>query len=183
MLKKTTVSLLVIGAFLVAGAGIANAAADPYVEQSNVSVDPATIGQSQRSIVSFSEGYFEPGETVAITVSGESGSSASVALIAPAARSVGTTSKVAGADGSLVATFTAPAKGSGAYNVAFAGTRNYTAVITVTAADGGSPAAAADPGLAATGGTVSAIVLWTGIGAILAGIIALAVGIARRRRA
>ncbi|WOQ68832.1 hypothetical protein RYJ27_08925 [Microbacterium limosum] len=187
MLKKSVLAVLAASALFLGGASAANAQPDlgDYPDDVSVTVFPTVIRPLETSTITFSEDYFEPGEIVAIDVAGESGAEAGLAAIAPAARSTLTTSKAASSDGSLVAVFTAPADGDGTYDVSFSGSRDYTAVITVVPFGVALPSdvSVGDSSLANTGGGVSPVAIWAGLGALGLGVVALVASILRRRRA
>ncbi|WP_409047331.1 hypothetical protein AB2L57_13490 [Microbacterium sp. HA-8] len=187
MLKKSLLVGLAATMIIMGGASAAHAESDlgDYTEDVSVTVFPTVIRPLETSTITFSEDYFDPNELVGVVVDGESGADAGLAAIAPAARSSLTTSKTAAADGSMVAVFTAPADGDGVYNVSFSGSRDYTAVITVVpfGVDVPSAVSVSDGSLANTGGGISPVMIWVGIGALALGSATVVATTVRRRRA
>ncbi|MDX2377008.1 hypothetical protein M4I32_09380 [Microbacterium sp. LRZ72] len=187
MLKKT-VSVgfvaLITSALMWGATTAAHAQTDlgDYSDEVSVTVVPTVIAPGEDSVITFSEDYFEPGETVDVTVLGESADDAGLASLVHASSTM-STSKTAESDGGMVATFTAPNDGRGVYNVVFEGSRDYTAVITVvpTDVDVAADVVVGDTSLAGTGGGLSPVVVWVGLGALAAGVVAIVAGLLRRR--
>lgn len=194
MLKKLAAISLTAGALVLIAPTVATAApsftaAGSYAETPGVKVDKPIIDTCEVSTVVFSEGYFLPSENVNVSVSGANAAAAAVS------------GNTAAADGSLTVSFRPPSDGDGTYAVAFAGSRSYTATITVSqgSSDGScemdpvaSSAGAELPltgatgdgfELALTGGSVSPWVLGGGAVALVAGGALVAAGAARRKRA
>lgn len=182
LLVAATAAMLVMG-----GSAAAHAEVDlgDYTDDVSVTVFPTVIRPLETSTITFSEDYFESGETVAVSVTGENGAGAGLAAVAPSVRSTLTASQTAAADGSMVTVFTAPADGDGVYNVTFSGSRDYTAAITVVpfGVDVPSAVAVSDGSLANTGGGVSPAVVWIGIGALALGTATVLTTVVRRRNA
>lgn len=200
MLKKMAVLSLAVGALVLSAPVAANAASDPYAKPPGASVDDPIIDTCGESTVAFDAGYFQPSETVGVTVSGTDADSATVS------------GDTATDDGSLAVTFRPSSDAEGTYAIAVTGSKSYTATVTVSAGScgggavtTGSPAAqlstatgTADPGttvtgekatgasvagLATTGGSVSPWLIGGGAVALIAGASLTAVGMARRKDA
>lgn len=128
MIKRVVAVILAAAAMAWAGPASASAHADDtYVSPARVSVTPAVIEPGGRSTIEFSPGFFESGERVATDVSGAHSADAHVLGDGGAAV------LVSRADGGMTAVFLAPRNGAGRYEVAFSASRDYVAVITVTA--------------------------------------------------
>lgn len=195
MLKKLAVISLTVGALILCAPTVASAApaapaaSDSYAGTPDVTVDHPIIDICEVSTIVFGAGWFQPSETVAISVSGLNAADAAVS------------GNTAAADGSLVLTFRPPADGNGVYGVAFTGSRSYTATITVSHGHDSAVTCDHDPvvapagtelpltgttasgvELALTGGSVSPWILGGGAAALVAGGALVALGVARRRR-
>lgn len=187
MLKKLAVIGLTAGALVLSAPAVASAA-DSYVEPPGASVDSPVIDTCEVSSIVFGDGYFEPGENVAVGISGANAANASYS------------GNIANAEGGMVLSFRPPADSTGAYKVAFDGTRSYTALVTVSHGHDAAvscdhdPAVAAAAGtelpltgggieLALTGGTASPWLLGSGAAVLAAGGVLIAVGATRRKRA
>lgn len=191
MLKKLAAISLTVGALVLLAPVAANAAtvvtADPYAKPPGVSVDDPIIDICEVSTIVFGPGYFQPSETVGVSVSGLNAGDAAVS------------GNTAAGDGSLVLTFRPPSDGEGTYSISFSGSRSYTATITVSHGHDAAVSCDHDPGvtaantelpltgggieLALTGGEVSPWVLGGGAAALVAGGALVAVGISRRKSA
>lgn len=192
MLKKLAAISLTVGALVLMAPVAANAAtavpaaSDSYATPPSVSVDDPIIDICQVSTIVFGAGWFQPSENVGVSVSGLNAADSAVS------------GNTAAADGSLVLTFRPPSNGEGSYSVAFAGSRSYTATITVSHGHDSASSCDHDPTvasagselpltggteLALTGGSVSPWVLGGGAAALVAGGALVAVGISRRKRA
>ncbi|MFJ4224633.1 hypothetical protein [Microbacterium sp. NPDC089695] len=204
MLKKLAAISLTAGALVLMAPTVASAATDSYAEPPRVSVDQPVISSCGASTIAFGAGYYEPSETLGVSVSGLNAADAAVS------------GNTAAADGSLVVSFRPPADGDGTYAVTFdrsqasggattartvtasqASAASYTARITVSqgAVVGASchhdPAAAGTEmpltgdglELALTGGSVSPWVVGGGAAALVAGGALVATGVIRRKRA
>lgn len=192
MLKKLAVISLTAGALVLAAPAVASAASadivptasSSYAETPRVSVDDPVIGTCESSTIVFGSGYFLPGERVAVSVSGLNAADAAVS------------GDTAAADGGLVLTFRPPSDGDGSYAVSFAGSRSYTATITVTRGHDAAATCDHDPAvapagtelplgggteLALTGGDVSPWIIGGGAVALIAGGVLVAAGVARKR--
>lgn len=194
MLKKMAVIGLTAGALLFCAPTVASAApassdtTDNYAGTPRVTLEDPIIDTCEVSTIVFGAGWFQPSETVVVSVSGLDGAEASVS------------GNTAAADGSLVLTFRPPADGNGVYGVTFTGSRSYTATITVSHGHDAAVTCDHDPGvapagtelpltgsttggmeLALTGGSVSPWILGGGATALVAGGVLVAVGISRRK--
>ena len=186
MLKKLAAISLTAGALVLAVPATASAApGDSYAEPPSVLVDTPVVDVCGESTVVFEPGYFQPGETVSVGVSGAKAADASYS------------GNVASAEGAMELSFSPPADGEGNYSIAFSGTRSYTAVITVARAHDAAAGCDQDPAaapagsevpqtgelaLAVTGGGVSPSVIGGSLVALAAGGLLVAAGVARRRR-
>lgn len=179
MLKKLIVTGLTAGALVLCAPAVASADTGSYAEPPGVTVDTPVIDVCESSAIVFGVGYFQPGESVGIGVSGANAAAASYA------------GNVANDDGSLVLSFRPPADGDGSYDVSFDGSRSYNATITVSHGHDAAVSCDHDPGvvqaadvtLARTGGGASPWIIGGGIAALAAGGTLVAAGIARRKRA
>lgn len=195
MLKKLAAISLTAGALVLAAPAVASAAptglapveSDSYAETPKVTVDKPIVDICEVSTIVFGAGYFLPGENVAVSISGLNAADAAIS------------GNVAAADGGLVLTFRPPSDGEGSYGVAFAGSRSYTAHITVSHGHDAAVNCDHDPGvapagtelplsgdgieLALTGGGASPWVIGGGAVALAAGGALIAAGVARRKRA
>lgn len=192
MLKKLAVISLTAGALILCTPAVASAASadlvasDNYAGTPDVTVDDPIIDTCEVSTIVFGAGWFQPSESIAVSVSGLNGADAAVS------------GNTAAADGSLVLTFRPPADGDGVYGVTFTGSRSYTATITVSHGHDSVRACGHDPAvapsgtelpltggleLALTGGSVSPWILGGGAGALVAGGVLVAIGVSRRKRA
>ncbi|KYJ99894.1 hypothetical protein M4D51_06215 [Microbacterium sp. p3-SID338] len=189
MLKKLAAISLTAGALILAAPTVASAApSDSYPSPPSAKVGDAIIDTCEVSTVAFGAGFFEPSETVGVSVSGRNAGAAAIS------------GNTAASDGSLTVTFRPPSDGQGAYALDFAGSRPYTAMVTVSHGNTAASSCDHDPGVAApagtelpltgggmelalTGGSVSPWVLGGGAVALVAGGALVAVGAARRKRA
>lgn len=194
MLKKLAAISLTAGALVLIAPTVATAApafpvatSDSYAETPGVKVSDPIIDMCEVSTVVFGPGYFLPSENVGVSVSGLNAADSSVS------------GNTAGTDGGLTLTFRPPSDGEGSYAIAFAGSRSYTATITVSQGHDAAVSCDHDPGVAAagselpltgsgielalTGGSVSPWVLGGGAVALVAGGALVAAGAARRKRA
>lgn len=192
MLKKLAVISLTAGAMIFIAPSVASAStpvaaeSDSYAETPKVTVEHPVIDICEASTVTFGPGYFLGGETVGVSISGSNFADAAVS------------GNTAGADGSLIVTFRPPADGEGSYQIAFSGSRSYTATITVSHGHDAAVTCDHDPAvapagtelplhggteLALTGGGVSPWILGGGAVALVTGGALVAVGVSRRKRA
>ncbi len=192
MLKKLAAISLTVGALVLTAPVAASAAtavpaaSDSYAETPRVTVDDPIIDICEVSTIVFGAGYFQPSETVGVSVSGLNAADSAVS------------GNTAAADGSLVLTFRPPSDGEGSYAIAFSGSRSYTATITVSHGHDSAVTCDHDPGVAAagtelpltggmelalTGGSVSPWILGGGAAALVAGGALVAVGVSRRKNA
>ncbi|WP_259614025.1 hypothetical protein [Microbacterium paraoxydans] len=187
MLKKLAAISLTAGALILAAPTVASAApGDSYPSPPGAKVGDAIIDTCEVSTVAFGAGYFEPSETVGVSVSGQNAGDAAIS------------GNTAASDGSLTVSFRPPSDGAGSYALAFDGSRSYTATVTVSQGNGAASSCDHDPAvapagtelpltggteLALTGGSVSPWVLGGGAVALVAGGSLVAVGAARRKRA
>lgn len=193
MLKKLAAISLTAGALVLMAPAVASAAPnvpfedDSYANTPRVKVGDPIIDICEVSTVAFGAGYFQPSENVGVSVSGLDAGDAAIS------------GNTAAADGSLLVTFRPPSDGEGSYSLSFAGTRSYTATITVSHGHDSASSCDHDPGvvaagtelpltgggieLALTGGEVSPWVLGGGAAALVAGGALVATGVARRKRA
>ncbi|KNY07451.1 hypothetical protein [Microbacterium sp. GCS4] len=190
MLKKLAAISLTAGALVLMAPAVASAApaaSDSYADKPRVSVGDPVIDICEVSTVVFGAGYFQPSENVGVSVSGFNAGASAVS------------GNTAAADGSLVLTFRPPSDGEGSYSLAFAGSRSYTALITVSHGHDSAVSCDHDPGvvgagtempltgdgleLALTGGSVSPWIVGGGAAALVAGGALVATGVVRRKRA
>lgn len=145
--------------------GVDAAAATSLEAVGYVPVTSVTVSGDRRAggtvVVDYAAGSFEPGEKVAVRVTGADGF-------------VVTTELVAGADGSLRYTFTVPADGAGTYSVTATGVTSGNigvASIDIVPADAGGVGAAGAPGssnaLPSTGAENPLLLIWVATGSIL----------------
>lgn len=152
-------------------------AATIYPPSDSCAISPATIVPGGTLQFSCGAATFSANETVTITVTGENGAAARIAMVKFAVSTAsGTTTS--DADGSLKSTrIILPDNASGAYNIA---------AISATSAGGTSSTiiARADGGLPSTGINSSSLLgLWIGGGALVLAGGTLAVATLARRRA
>ncbi|MFS0893266.1 hypothetical protein [Microbacterium sp. 179-I 3D3 NHS] len=193
MLKKLAAISLTAGALVLMAPAVATAAPSVPTESGTypappaVKVDDPIIDVCEVSTIVFGPDYFLPAENVNVSVSGLDAGKAAVS------------GNTAAADGSLTLTFRPPSDGDGSYAVAFAGSRSYTATITVSQGHDSASNCDHDPVVAAagvelplsgdgfelalTGGSVSPWILGGGAVALVAGGALVATGAARRKRA
>ncbi|KJQ53646.1 hypothetical protein [Microbacterium sp. SA39] len=194
MLKKLAAISLAAGAlvFIAPTAATAaptapDAASDSYPSPPGVKVGDPIIDTCEVSTIVFGADYFLPSENVNVSVSGLNAGNSAIS------------GNTATADGGLTVTFRPPSDGEGSYAVAFAGSRSYTATITVSQGQDAAESCDHDPAvapagsempltgdgfeLALTGGSVSPWVLGGGAVALVAGGALVATGAARRKRA
>jgi hypothetical protein len=157
----------------------ANAAVDPYVPNSSITVSgPTSAGSTP--VVNFAAGSFSAGEQVAFTVTGQGPISLSV--VKAAVETARLTELANATTGAVLLNVKLPANASGTYTVTATGrtsARVGTAFLTVAAVDAGSGKA-----LAFTGANVSPLITWGAGGVVLLGLALLVVmGIVRRERA
>ncbi|MCI1020176.1 hypothetical protein HWD99_16230 [Microbacterium sp. C5A9] len=189
MLKKLAAISLTAGVLVLMAPAVASAApadSDSYAETPRVAVGDPIIDICEVSTVVFGAGYFQPSENVGVSVSGfDAGASA-------------VSGNTAASDGSMMVTFRPPADGEGSYSLAFAGTRSYTATITVSHGHDSAVSCDHDPAVAAagselpltggglelalTGAEVSPWILGGGAAAVVAGGALVATGIVRRNK-
>lgn len=165
---KKSFAVVGIAATLVLGG---SAAAFAYPAEGNVTAGDASLTVGESTVVTATD--LGDLETVFFAVDPTTGATLSSIVLASG---TGTIEKPV-VDGSASATFTANAVGTYTVAVSDGETVLGTTEISVTAA-GSTPAT---PGLPATGGTVPALVVWGGIGAVALGGIAVAAVAARRR--
>ncbi|OII38154.1 hypothetical protein BIU98_14870 [Curtobacterium sp. MMLR14_010] len=179
-MKKIIAAIVLAGAALIATPAAANAAG--YVPTSNVTVTGSTIAGGT-TIINFGPGSFVGNETVNITVTG----AGAVTLGALPTTSV-SKAYTASATGAVSPRVTLPAGASGTYTLTATGVTSGnigTAAITATPAAGAAAVGASGGtgSLAFTGGTISALALWVGGGAVVLGGGLLVVrGTVRRQR-
>jgi hypothetical protein len=165
-MKKLIAAVVLAGAALIATPAAANAAG--YVPTSNVSVTGSTVAGGT-TIINFGPGSFVGNETVNISVTG-------AGAVTLGALPTTTVSKayVASASGAVSPRVTLPAGASGTYTLTATGATSGnvgTAAITATPAAGAAAVGASGGtgSLAFTGGTISALALWVGGGAVVLG--------------
>jgi len=201
MLKKIAAIGLTAGTLMLCAPAMATAAPsdgallanDSYAEPPHVSVEDPVIGTCEFSAIVFDAGYFAPGESVSVGVSGTNAAHA------------GYSGSIANDEGGLVLSFRPPADGRGSYEIAVNGSRSYTTVITVSQGRDAAVRCGHDPAvapggtelplsgdtelpltggeLALTGGGASSWVIAGGAAALLAGGALVATGVTRRKRA
>jgi hypothetical protein len=185
---KKILAALIVGA-AVALTTPAAASAEPYTEGGSCSISPTTVRAGGIATLNCRPGTFRPSETVEYTVSGQNGSTASLASYRMANTSAHA-SKAAASDGAAVLLVTVPSDASGAYTVTGTGVTSRTAAAaTVTVLPVDAPAASAkasspssETTIAATGSVVTGYIAWIGGALVLAGVTVLVVVGARRRR-
>jgi len=167
-MKKLIAAVVLAGAALIATPAAANAAG--YVPTSNVSVTGSTVAGGT-TVVNFGAGSFVGNETVNISVTG----AGAVTLGALPTTTV-TKAYTASATGAVTPRITLPAGASGTYSLTATGatsgnvgTAALTAAPAAGAAAGGAATGAGTGSLAFTGGTISALALWVGGGAVVLG--------------
>lgn len=165
-MKKLIAAIVLAGAALIATPAAANAAG--YVPTSNVTVTGSTVAGGT-TIINFGPGSFVGNETVNISVTG-------AGAVTLGALPTTTVSKayVASASGAVSPRVTLPAGASGTYTLTATGATSGnvgTAAITATPAAGAAAVGASGGtgSLAFTGGTISALALWAGGGAVVLG--------------
>lgn len=194
MLKKMAAISLAVGALVLIAPTAATAApsvpaatSDSYAGTPDVKVLNPIIDSCNVSTVQFGAGFFLPSENVGVSVSGLDANNSAVS------------GNTAATDGSLTLTFRPPSDGEGSYGIAFAGSRPYTATVTVSNGQDAAGSCDHDPSVAAagtelpltgagvelalTGGSVSPWILGGGAAALVAGGALVAAGAARRKRA
>ena len=188
MLKKLAAISLTAGALILAAPTVASAApSDSYPSPPSAKVGDAIIDTCEVSTVAFGAGFFEPSETVGVSVSGQNAGAAAIS------------GNTAASGGSPTVTFRPPSDGQGSYALDFAGSRAYTATVTVSHGNAAAASCDHDPGsaapagtelpltggteLALTGGSVSPWIVGGAAVALVAGGGLVAVGAARRKRA
>lgn len=169
---------------IIAGAGIALVAffAAPAAANAGYGADDSisvagTPQPGETIAVTFDE-YFQPGESVSFALTGESATSATLAVFKVAVNTQ-TLVKASNASGSVVLNVTLPTNASGTYTVTATGLTSGivgTAAVTVVAADGPGNG----DGLAVTGGT-ALTAIWIAGGALALGIALLLVRTLRRK--
>lgn len=172
MLKKTFAAVALAGALILGTATAASALT--YPDQLNVTISSptVTVGNSTVITVTGLDGLD------VVTFSHDAGAGASIASIAFTAIAGSSVDKPVAA-GTASATFTATTPGS--YTISIYDGSTLLGSVPVTVAAAGSGADSDADGLADSGGTVPAAVIWVGVGAIGLGGIALAAVAARRR--
>ncbi|MBF4582930.1 sortase [Curtobacterium sp. VKM Ac-2865] len=166
-MKKLIAAVVLAGAALIATPAAANAAG--YVPTSNVSVSGSSVAGGT-TVINFGPGSFVGNETVNISVTG-------AGAVTLGALPTTTVSKayVASASGAVNPRITLPAGASGTYTLTATGATSGnvgTAAVTATPAAGAAAVGGAGSGtgsLAFTGGTISALALWVGGGAVVLG--------------
>jgi hypothetical protein len=166
-MKKIIAAIVLAGAALIATPAAANAAG--YVPTSNVTVTGSTVAGGT-TIINFGPGSFVGNETVNISVTG-------AGAVTLGALPTTTVSKayVASASGAVTPRVTLPVGASGTYTLTATGATSGnvgTAAVTATPAAGAAAVGGAGSGtgsLAFTGGTISALALWVGGGAVVLG--------------
>lgn len=169
MLKKALAVLSFATLALVAVPSAANAAG--YVPNNNVTVAGAAVPGGTVT-VNFASGSFAPSESVATSVSGNTGVTLSVVKAAV----LTSFTKQASASGALSVNVTLPSNASGTYTLTSTGLTSGnvgTASITVVPASGANLAnvgTSANSGLAETGATLPMLMIWIGAGALVLGV-------------
>ncbi|WP_267424370.1 MULTISPECIES: sortase [unclassified Curtobacterium] len=166
-MKKLIAAVVLAGAALIATPAAANAAG--YVPTSNVSVSGSSVAGGT-TVINFGPGSFVGNETVNISVTG-------AGAVTLGALPTTTVSKAytASATGAVTPRVTLPVGASGTYTLTATGATSGnvgTAAVTATPAAGAAAVGAAGSGtgsLAFTGGTISALALWVGGGAVVLG--------------
>ncbi|OIH97609.1 hypothetical protein [Curtobacterium sp. MCBA15_001] len=163
-MKKLIAAVVLAGAALIATPAAANAAG--YVPTSNVSVSGSTVAGGT-TVINFGPGSFVGNETVNVSVTG----AGAVTLGALPTTTV-TRAYTASASGAVSPRVTLPAGASGTYSLTATGATSGnvgTTALTVRPADAAAAAASGNGTLAFTGGTISALALWVGGGAVVLG--------------
>lgn len=160
---KMVASLVVAGALAFGAPAAAQAYPAPAPDAPAVS---GSLVPGGTAAVAF--GGFDDGETVEVSLTGESALSATLASIVRTAVETKSATYQAADDGSVVVNVTLPANASGTYTLTATGSTSglvQTATLSVGAA-AGTGASGADGNLAATGGS-DMTALWVGGGALL----------------
>ncbi|GAA1449591.1 hypothetical protein [Leifsonia poae] len=189
MAKKLLAALIVGAAVALAAPAAANAA--PETAGGTCSISPTTVPAGGTTTLTCEDGTFGANESVAYTVSGENGADASLASYRTSVGSAHAT-KAASSTGGSVLQITVPSDASGAYTVTGTGASSHAeaaATVTVIPADTaagasstGSSSTSSGSSIASTGSIVAGYLAWVGGGLIVAGLIALAIIAAVRRR-
>lgn len=183
-MKKTIAALVLAGAAVMAAPLAANA--EGYVPSSNVSVSGAVVAGGT-TVINFAPGSFADSENVTISVTG-----AGAVTIGALPTTTVTATRTASATGSLSAPITLPRGASGTYELTATGatsgniattaltvvpaatTTGTTTTVTTSVTNPGS-------GLAFTGSTVPALLVWSAGGAVVLGGALVGVTAATRR--
>lgn len=181
MLKKAIAIAALATAAVFAMPAAANA---DYVPDENISVtgDPVPGGTVSAG---FAAGSFTPGEPLSIAITGEP--TPSLAALGVFTGTLNT-SGIANGSGGATVDFVLPLNATGAYTVVVTGDLSGNvgiASVSVVPADSGpgtTPGTGPD-GLVNTGSTLSAMVIWGGIGALLVGTALVVALTVRRNRA
>ena len=186
-MKRTITKAAAIAA-IVAGAMFAvPAAASAYTPSPGGGTSVSTVAPGGTFTFFVEADVFEPGETVSISLTGESASAATMAFVkfAVETQALGTTTANAegGIDGVQI---TLPANASGTYTVTATSASNPVGTsATVTVAAGSTPGGTNPGDLATTGADSEALLaLWIGGGALLlvGGGIAVATAVRRNKQ-
>ncbi len=187
MSRKLLATLLLVVAATLAAPMAANA--DTYTAGGGCTVSPSTIKGGQTAALNCVPGTFWASEDVGYVVSGQDGADAQLASFATSV-STAHVLKTSGPDGSAVLLVTVPRAANGAYEITGTGSTSHTvatATVTVVPADdpsasGSSTSSNSGSGLAHTGSVVSTSLVVGGIALVLAGLVAVIIVAARRRR-
>lgn len=172
MFKKT----IATAALAVLAILAAPTAASAYVVDGSVTVSDSTPSPGEAVTVNIAAGSFDGGEPVVFSVTGEG--SVTLAALRTAVETVSKT-KTADANGAASVVVTLPANASGTYTLTATGQTSgniATVSLTVAAADAGAGAV-----LPRTGGELPFAVIWIAGGALVLGVVLVAVLGLRRR--
>ena len=183
MLTRATAACIAAGILIFAPIA-AHAETGGYAQPSGVTIESPVIEPCETATVVFGERYWGSGEQISVSAVGARAESATFDPAVTAAE-----------DGSLIAAFSPPSDGIGAYQLTFAGeSGSYTATVSVTdpvlceVDPGVAPAGSGDDvdpsvALATTGGGVEPLLIAGGAGLVALGAGALVVASRRRSAA
>lgn len=161
-------------------------AAHAYPTGEEASVSSTTVTPGGTIDFAVADGTFVPGEPVTISLTGESASGASLAVLKAAVETATLGTIPAAADGSIDAGIVFPANASGVYTITATSPsvpEGVSVTVTAATASGGTGGSNAGGSLPATGmDSGSLLGLWVGGGALVLAGGAVAVGAAVHRQ-
>ena len=176
MLKKITA----VFALALAGLFIAPVAANAsYVPGADIVVS-GNVTAGGTFTVTFTDGAFQPNEDVSLALTGENATGATLAAV-----DTKTLVKTASATGSVALNVTLPTNATGTYTVTGTGLSSQiigTTTVTVRAVAGGGAGGTGGSGLADTGFSTPAFLVWGAAGAVVLGAALIAVLVMMRRQ-